>query len=295
MVDTPTLESIVSQAVADAPDKLEEAGSLHLENPDKTKSEKPKEELKAKSEDDEEEEEGAEEAEVEEVDEYGLTKVEQLEAKQLLAALKDKDKSVKVIELLARENGFVKGETAPKEAKAVVKGMVEDLKEALGDDLAYLADKMGPVFEKHLKAQAEEALKPIKDQIDQETMERESKKARTTVEELGKIYFDGEIPETLVSEMTTIMDRVKPTGGQSVESYLKEVLAIAAVNKGVELKQTSKSKAEKVLKNRNDAPSRLASEGSRSPKIGEKTDNPRKQMTLDESIRAAIDESARAN
>lgn len=269
VVEVPTLETIVTQAVADSPEKP--AVPTVEETP---AGEAP--------------EEVVEEAEVEELDDYGLTKNEQLEARQLLAALKDPTKSKKVIELLARENGYTKGETTTaKEEKKIARGMVDDLKEALGPELEYLAEKMGPVFEKHLAAKTEEGLKPIKDQIDQETISRESKKAATAVEDLGKSYFDGEIPPELVAEMSKTMDRVKPSEGQTIESYMKEILAISALNKGVELKITSKTKAEKILKNRNDAASRLASDGNRSPAVGERVVNPRQQMTLDEAVRSA--------
>lgn len=283
-----TLDSIISTAVAETPAKLAEAGPLHVEPP---KDEKVKTEPKVEAPDEEEEEETPKEETPDEVDEYGLTKQEQLEARQLLSALKDKDRSIKVIDLLARENGYTKGEVTKTEEKKIVKGMVDDLKEALGPELEYLAEKMGPVFEKHLKAKTEESIKPLQDKVDQDTIERESKKAQISVDELGKTYFDGKIPDSLVADMSKIMDRVKPSGGQSIESYMKEVLGMAAINQGVELKATSKSKAEKILKNRNDAPSRLASEGSRSPKVGEKAANPRQQMTLEESIAQAMESS----
>lgn len=277
---TQSLEEIVSQATKDAPAKLETDGTILLVAGGETEVETTTtESIETK-----------EEPKTPKVDDLGLTDEEVVEARRLLAGLRDPLKAPAIVAFLAESHGFKKGDAPPTKAaeKAVVKGMVEELKEALGPELEYLADKMGPVLEKRFKDLVEETAKPIKDKIDAADLKQLEVETAAANEEIGKVYFDGEIPQELAAEMYDLIDKIKPYQGQSQKDYLEQLLFVAAGKKGVALQKTSKSKAEKILKNRNDAPSRLASEGTRQPRVGEKTDNPRRQMTLDESIRDGL-------
>jgi hypothetical protein len=279
MSDTQNLDTIVEQAVAGAPEALKD---VIEESPvyTQTVDDKPKEETKPKEE--------PKKTEVEpELDEFGLTKEQQLEGRQLIAALRDPAKAPIVIKFLAEQGGYTKPETK-KEAVETAKSMVDDLKEALGPELAYLAEKMGPVFEKRLKAEVDAArgeTSGLVRKLELESLEKQADAAQTV---LAKEYFvEGAIPEKLAKEMSKVMDIFEATEKQTMHDYLEDVMFLAARRTGIALNKISKQA--KIEKNRSDVPGRLASNGLGSPKPGETTVHPSRQMSLTDAIAKAME------
>lgn len=228
-------------------------------------------------------------------DEFGFKKEDQLEAKRLLAALRDSSKGPIVVKYLAEQAGFLQPENR-KEAKEQAKSLVDDLKESLGPELEYLADKFGPVLEKHLLKVAEESQKDIRKTLDDDAMARLQEKATTAQQELAVEFFgEGkEIPDNLAKETIRTMDRISPSFGQSTKDYIKDCLFVAAGRIGMQLQKIDSSQKSRVDRNRNDAPSRLASEGSRQPRAaGSESQDKGKPMDLGDSIKAALEQTKR--
>jgi hypothetical protein len=282
-----TLDEIVSSSVKDSTSALEgvlvEDGSVTtspLAPPGAAELEDSKKET-------------VKESESEGLDEFGLTKQQQIEARQLLAALRDPSKAPTVIEFLAKQGGFEKPETK-KEAVQIKKGMVEELKEALGPELEYLADKMGPVFQKYLNDQVVEAQKDIRQRLDQSEVYRNEVLADQAQESLGQEYFSGEIPEKLLVRMNNLMDEIHPKVGQPMKAYLERLLVVGAAEEGIQLTKKTLDQVKKIAKNRTDAPARLASAGTTSPKEGERAAHPNRQMSLLESVQSAIEQAGKS-
>jgi uncharacterized protein (DUF2164 family) len=272
------LDTIVEQAVSAAPEALKD---VIEESPvyTQTVDDKPKEEPKPK------EESKKTEAEPE-LDEFGLTPEQQIEGKQLLAALRNPAKAPIVVDFLAKQMGYEKPETKI-EAVKTAKGMVDELKEALGSDLAYLAEKMGPVFEKHLKDSIEEVSTKTSELSSKIQLESLEKQASVAQDQLASEYFvEGAIPEKLAKEMSKVMNVFEATENQSMKGYLEDVMFLAARRTGIALNKISKQ--EKIVKNRSDVPSRLASNGSLLPKVGESSIHPSRQMSLTDAIAKAM-------
>ena len=236
----------------------------------------------------------------EELDNLGLTKQQQIEARQLFAGLQDATKAPLIIEFLAKNAGYTK-ENKPEtkaEVKAAAKGMVEELTEALGPELAYLAEKMGPVFEKHLNSKAEEIAKPLQAKLDEADLKTLKNEGDRVQEVLATKYFGAkEFPDNVVQKMAKIMEdgTYNASPGQVMEDYLENVLFIATGKLGITLtaKGVSQQKPnqERVDKSRANAPANLANRAQPAP--GEKSIHPSRQqsLSLEDSIHQALEQT----
>lgn len=227
-----------------------------------------------------------------ELDDLGLTKGEQKQARQLLAGLKDPGKAPVILEHLMRVAGIEKPETK-KEVKEVKKALVEQLKDSLGPELAYLADKMGPAFQSFLDEKLTEMQEKNETRFTEVAIERETKIAATAQEELAQEFFETkELPPEFVSEVGKLIDEYKPRAGQSTKSYLKDMLHLASGRLGKPLSKQTAQTTQKTEKNRTDAASRLASAGNKQPlpgrEVSTRTEVP-KAMSIDEAIRIGLE------
>lgn len=287
----PTLDEIVSSAVSAAPALLEESGAIVPEGEESTSVETtPEKKVETKPETKKDETDDS-------LDEFGLNKQQQLEARQLLAGLRDPEKAPKILDFLATNAGYTKAEIkeleTTKEIKEAKKGIVDSLKEALGPELSYLAEKMGPVIQSFLDEKVETSTKGIKESLASQQTEKYAQEADQAQVALGKKYFgeNGTIPDSVASEMNAIIDEFPPTGKKTMAAYLEDVLILAAGRKQVPLGKSADDKLKKdvkVARLRNDASVRLASDGQTvSPKVGETAIHPKRQMTIDEAVKAA--------
>ncbi len=282
----PDLESIVSAATA-------KAGADAGLTQDNKKDEQQQQQTQTDDKKDEVVDDKKDDKKVD-VDDLGLTPSQVAEARQLMAALLDPNKAGTVVDFLAKQNGYEKPETK-KEATQQAKGMVEELKEALGPELAYLAEKMGPIIEKQLKEGIEKGVGEVSKRVENQELAKLQDQAQAAQTSLGKKYFDdGIIPEDLIKEMSAQMNNLAAQKNQSMEDYLEGVLFLAAGRKQIQLavkgtKQQDNTK--KLDRNRNDAGQRLASDGQKTPKVGENLVHPNTQMTLEESVQKALEQS----
>lgn len=233
----------------------------------------------------------------EELDDLGLTKQQQVEARQLFAGLQDPTKAPIIIEFLAKNAGFTK-ENKPEtkaEVKEAAKGMVAELTEALGPELAYLAEKMGPVFEKHLKEQAEELVKPLRGRLDEQDLQALRNEGDRVQHVLATKFFGGkELPDNVVTKMSEVMNTYNAVPGQAMEDYLENVLFIATGKLGITLKvgvPQQKPNQDRAERSRSNAPANLETRAKPTP--GEKSIHPSRQqaLSLEDSIHQALEQS----
>ena len=234
----------------------------------------------------------------EELDEYGLTKAQQTEARMFFASLKDPEKAAKVVDFLATNNGYTKAPETKKEAAVQAKDLVEKLKESLGPELEYLAIKMGPVIKAELESMVEESHKPLKAQLDEQQLTRYKQEADTVTDSLATEWFGSidKMPDKLVTQMDKVLKDMTPRPGQSMKEFLRSAMFAAAADLEMPLSKQSKTSTpvdtRKVERNRNDAAGRLASDSRAIPKAGEKALAPSRQMTLDDAVRQAASKAA---
>lgn len=226
-------------------------------------------------------------------DELGLTKNDVTEARRLLAALRDPAKAPAVVKFLMEASGVQAPETKT-EAKEVRKALTEELKEALGPELAYMADKMGPIFEKFLNEKITEVQDKNEQRFSEAAIERETVVANNAQAELAdELFGTKELPDEYVKAVSALIDEYKPKQGQTTKSYLKDMFHLAAGRLGKPItKQQKSGETKKVEQNRTDASSRLASEGKSQPVPGREVSTKTEQskpMSIDEAVRLGLE------
>lgn len=230
-------------------------------------------------------------------DDLGLKKADVAQARQLLAGLRDPKKAPVIVKWLAEQAGLGLPETK-KEAVEQKKDLVAELKEQLGPELSYLADKMGPVLQKYLDGKVGEVEEKTNRRFSEQDLKEQTQAADAAQEKVYKEYFDkGEPPQEFMNEVSKLIDEYSPKKGQTTESYLRDMLHLAAGRLGKPLTKRVGTVNGKVLQNRTDAASRLASDG-RQPIPGQQssTNGEKKPMTLEESVRKGLEETlAKAN
>lgn len=226
---------------------------------------------------------------------FGLSEQEQEQARQLFAALKDPDKAPAVIEYIASQNGYARkiaeAETK-KEITEVKKDLTSLLTEALDSDgagLGALAKLIAPVIDKFVDEKLKENTDDIRKTLAKEEEGKLTTAAAVKQKALAQDFFKkDEIPDEVLNDMNKMMDRVSPSKDMSVEEYIETIFYAVAGKRG--LTKGTVINQQKIEKNRNDAPSRLASGSSHSPVQGE---NGTKKMSLQQSIEAAMEAAAK--
>ncbi len=229
-----------------------------------------------------------EEKKEEKKEDYGLTALEEEQARQLFAALKDDSKAPVVLEHFAKMAGYTKKEletATKKEAEEIKDDIQSVLRESLGPELEALADRLAPALDKLIDKKLKDNTKDIRDSLAANEAKKLEDVALFTKKQLAQDYFkNDDIPEDIMSDMSKMMDKIDPRAGTSVGEYIETIFHAVISKRGI-TKATAGTK-EKIEKNRNDAPSRLASEGRGSPTEGVA---PAKKMSLDAAIQAAAE------
>lgn len=212
-------------------------------------------------------------------------------AKTLYKALNNPDPSIQkqTLKILANAaNLDLKEVETKKEVEEAKETLLDLLKSGLGE-YDFLADKLAPVLEKAFDKAIDIKTKDIRDEISYSKEE----KIRSEIN-LGIDAAFNEFENSLEvkDEVSKLMDEIKP-GKTSHKEYFKNLIIIAAANKGVTLKKigdkTKTLDESKVAKSRANIATRLSSARSPEPKLGIKT--PQK-MNLNAAINAAIEQLA---
>lgn len=226
-----------------------------------------------------------------------LSEAERLDAFRLFEALKDPNKSRTVIEFLAQQAGFVqppapaaKTEEAPVEQKPLNVLLAEHL----GKDLDFLAPALSGALEQYFNQKLNAAVSPLYQQSYNAQARQVQNESQLAVDNLSKTHYEGKgIPSNIEAEMSKIMNDYKPSNTTSPKDYIENVYHMAIGRLGISSRPPVDPN--RVLKNRNDAPSRLASSGIKAQDRGmsiPQTDN--KAKSLREIIAGEL-EAAMAN
>lgn len=189
----------------------------------------------------------------EEVDDLDETQIK--EARNLYKALLNPAARGPLVQALAQQAGVNLGTIeTKKELKEAKKDITARLKEALGDELGFLAEKIGPVLESVIdeeRAGVEEISKTV--ELRQITRESENALAKLAKETngLSRKYED---------KMVQLMDKFPSSPGISTEEYIRGIAMIAMNGKLTQIASTKITN--KVNRNIKDVPGRLTSKGS---------------------------------
>lgn len=186
----------------------------------------------------------------EELDEQQLK-----EARMLYRALQKPDEARGLVADLANRLGLplAKIETK-KEEKEVKKILTDRLKEALGPELSFIAEKIGPIFEEALEEERQ-GLVQVHQTLEVQQLTKESESA------LNKLAKETNgLSRKFEAKMVQLMDKFPSSPEVSTEEYIRGIAAIAMGNKLVQ--QATTKVTSKINRNANDVPGRLASKGS---------------------------------
>jgi hypothetical protein len=235
------------------------------------KEEKPEVTLEA------EEETGDEDEEEEEKEDKGLSEDELDESRRLYLALKDPKAGPALIAALAQQAGLFR-ETieTKKDAKEVKKSTIELLKEGLGKDYEWLADKIGPAIEKVVAQEKEEQQQQMQN-LHLQNVEREvsSELAALARETKGE-------SKKLEARMVELMDDLPSSPNVSVKKYIRHLYTIASAGKTKQV--TQKEVADKIRRNAGDAPSRLHATSN-----VKESDLPKGKMNINQAVAWALE------
>lgn len=141
--------------------------------------------------------------------------------KNLLALLKNPRTAPILIKALAEQHGFVLGETSTKKIEKTIK---DEMKEALGDEWAFLAEKIGPVIEKRVR-QAEE-------KVEAELGSTETKQTRKAFDRAETKFFnDNPNAKLLRKKMSNLAVKYPPPEDVDPEEYFTDLYTLAAGRK----------------------------------------------------------------
>lgn len=241
-------------AITAAEEKIEKAATATEEAVEKPKAEEPLEEEKKET------------PKLDDETEMALA---------LFRSLKDPAKSADVIRLMAKEAGIIE---SPKQAETVAKTIEEVIKEGLGEDYEFLADKLAPV----IKTAVEMATKDLREQSERTAQEQEAAKIKTAIDNVMGKYAE---VEKLEADVLKLMDEILPSPDQAPGVYFERLLKIAAAEKGITLKL--KTASERIIANRDNSAVRLAAEGGKSEKAVTKSATP---MNLNQAVEAAMEQ-----
>lgn len=178
------------------------------------------------------------------------------EARNLYKTLRSgNDQARGLIADLANRMGLPLAQVTTKtEVKEVKKAITDRLKEALGTELGFLAEKIGPVLEQAI-AEERQGVAEIQNTLEVQQLTRESE---TTLNKLAK-ETNG-LSRKYEAKMVQLMDRFPASTDISTEEYIRGIAQIAM---GDKLVQRATNKAvQTMVRNSKNAPERLATKGT---------------------------------
>jgi hypothetical protein len=231
--------------------------------------------------------ETAEEKAVREADDAALV----AQGKELIQALKDPARAPIVIDFLAKQAGYTKGEVkaAVKDetkAEELHEDVISFLKESLGPEFDFLADKIGKGLEKYFDKALVKSQEDIRAEFQRQEQEKLQNQSATALTRLTEGFFGtgAELPDNVTNEMSKYMDRVQPSPDTSVKDYIEDAFNASVMKLG--LSKTDKAKQERTNRNRTDASSRLASDRVPAEEVLHKDNS--KPLNRRDAIEAAV-------
>jgi len=250
-----SLDAIVNKAVNEAvPDSKETKVEETPEGVELTVEESAEESEEAP------EESNESSVDEESTDDENLSEEEAQEAKKLYKALKDPKTAKEVLALLAKQTGLDEVDSK-KDIKESKKGILDILKNALGEEYSFLSDRLG---------------KGIEEILNQEKAERDNERQQEVAKRIqGEtvVAWNSLVKETngdakkLESKMQEIAKEILPGPNTTPKQYLRRLYTIASAGKsGVE---NPKKIINTIQKNANDTSGRLRATGGNEGKSPE--------------------------
>ncbi len=213
-------------------------------------------------------------------------------ALQLYKALKNPETSGQIVELIAKQGGFVK-EVQKAETKAEVKEIAKDLgdllKESLGTEFEFLADKLAPALKKYLTGEFEKQQADIRESLDNQERERLQNQSSKILTKISVDFFGEEaLPDNVSQEMSRLMDKIPAQPDMSTKEYLELIFDTAKGRLGLtKVSAKDREKESRKESNRTDAASRLASDRG-AQRTGDAIEDVSKIKTRRQAIEAAM-------
>lgn len=216
---------------------------------------------------------------------------ERANAIQLWKSLKDPATSPAVIRFIAEQNGYVPPSKEPQTEKQleVQENKVKSiLLKYLGDDMAWLVEKLGPAIEETTRELTKESVKDLREKESIRENQKNYEEGEKAFVALAQEFFGKPdaslLPEKVCNRMNQLMDELPPSSSMTPQTYIKYLFRIAASETGL---TPSKATSDgKVARNRTDASVRLSSEkGGKAPSVVSAP----KTKGLDAAVRAALE------
>ena len=198
-------------------------------------------------------------------------------AKQLYNALRNPNTQTDIIRLLAQQAGLLETKSDVKEAKNVIQDV---LKQELGQEFGFLAEKLSPAINKILEMQKAETEKRFTELSSKQMQAQLEREVDSTLAKLEK-ETKGE-SKKLESRISELMDDILPSKDISTDKYIRSLYKIASSEQSE--KAAKRKMAEKINRNANDISSRVSASGGRSGG----TDGSSSRMTLDQALQYAL-------
>lgn len=147
--------------------------------------------------------------------------------------LNNPETAPQVIQMLGKQLGLIKEPEAPRQKPPTISDIV---KSSLGEEYAFLGEKLAPAFEQALNA----AIAPIQQQLAQTSIKAEFENARQRLNSKTEGDFG-----KFESEITKLMDTLRPADGVPIEGYLEHLYTVAKYQKGAA--PISRETAKKVV------------------------------------------------
>ena len=268
-----------------------EKGIKDLESKKEKKEEEPKE--TEESEEDEDSKEELEAAEKEEDD----------NAIKLFRALNDPEQGPKILRILAQEAGVLDKGNTKEEKKEALKSIKQVVREKLGTEYQFLADKIGDILEEIVPQANKKDTEDLKARIDARDKLELSNQIDSALADCFGQY--NEVPKAVQVRFNELIDEMPPVPGKTIPKvYFNRLIKIAAEETKTTLKFKDSSKSssqdiknndlaqtikDRVARNKRDVTSQLTSKGAEA----EVEDTSKSTSKPPKSRREAIERAAR--
>lgn len=211
----------------------------------------------------------------------------QEEALRLYNALKDPAQAPVIVDMLARAAGYSKVETK-QEVKEVKNTITDILKESLGEEYAFLVDKLAPGLEKILQqrpASRDEEIEDIRARVEEREKQDLQRELAVVHTDIAKEYFGtDDMPENVLTAMEKAMEDFPPSQALTPKQWYTKIFNLVAGELRLQPK-TSSNTRERAERSRNDVPAKLQTRQNGVTPV--ETPKGMKKMTLTEAVNAA--------
>lgn len=202
----------------------------------------------------------------------------------LAKALKDPVLGPALIDYLATQQGYTKGEIKKAVQSGNTESIVDDLSDALPPGFEYLGEKLLPAIKKLVETQVEAKTKDIRESASAANIKHLEGVITDAQNDFSKQFYDGkELPESLMKEVNRLSNIYTPQPGADPKDHVLNLLHMAKGRVATAKPGTTKVPTKKAA---DSVPNVLASQKTVTPAVSG-NGKPAK-MSLKESADAAL-------